>query len=87
MQHSLRLMDALGKLRLRAWPFAGPAILPEGDRLHVIDAWCHLGTAQTEAEVDSLLDAGKPVFDRDTYRILVKHFNRMQRLAAIPIPS
>lgn len=87
MQHSLRLMDALGKLRLRAWPFAGPAILPEGDRLHVIDAWCHLGTAQTEAEVNSLLDAGKPVFDRDIYRILVKHFNRMQPLAKVNHPA
>lgn len=82
LQHSLRLMDALGKLRLKAWPFAGPAILPEGDRLHVIDAWCHLGTAQSEAEVDSLLAAGKPAFDRDTYRILVKHLTRMQPLAA-----
>jgi DNA polymerase III subunit epsilon len=82
LQHSLRLMDALGKLRLKAWPFEGPAVLAEGNSLHVIDAWCHLGTAQSEADIAALLTAGKPVFDRDTYRILIKHLDRMQPLAA-----
>jgi DNA polymerase III subunit epsilon len=84
LQHSLRLMDALGKLRLKSWPFDGPAVLPEGDRLHVIDAWCHLGTAGSEAELSTLLAAGKPAFDRDTYRILVKHWGAMRPLATTP---
>lgn len=80
VQHSLRLMDALGKLRLKAWPFAGPAILREGKITHVIDAWCHLGTAQDEVDLQTLLENGKPLFDRDTYRILIKHLNKMHPL-------
>lgn len=81
LQHSLRLMDVLGKLRLKAWPFDGPATLREGNRVHVIDAWCHLGTAEDEISVQRLLEGGKPLFDRDTYRILTKHLEKMQPLA------
>lgn len=82
IQQGLRLMDALGKLRLKSWPFKGAAILREGKVTHVIDAWCHLGTANNENDLQSLLEAGQPSFDRDTYRILVKHLNKMQPLIA-----
>jgi DNA polymerase-3 subunit epsilon len=81
MQHRLRLMDALGKLRLKVWPFDGPALIREGQSVHVLDAWCHLGTADSEAGVASLLPLGKPTFDQDTYRILLKHLNKMEPLA------
>jgi DNA polymerase-3 subunit epsilon len=80
LQHSIRLMEVLGKLKLHAWKFPGPALLPEGDVWHVIDAWCYLGTARTEDEVWSLLETGIPSFDRDTYRILVKHENKMRSI-------
>lgn len=82
MQHSSRLMDAIGKLRLTSWPFTGPAILREGKTTHIIDAWCHLGTAHGEDDLKILLDGGKPLFERDTYRILIKHLDKMQPLAA-----
>jgi len=36
----------------------------------MIDAWCYLVAARTEDEV-SLLENGRPCFERDTYRILV----------------
>ncbi|MDD2744227.1 MAG: exonuclease domain-containing protein [Rhodocyclaceae bacterium] len=84
MQHGLRLMDALGKLRLKVWPFDGPAILREGQSVHVLDAWCHLGTAESEAGVTSLLQRGKPTFDQDTYRILLKHLDKMVPWATAP---
>ena len=70
------------KLRLKTWPFNGPAILREGRVIHVIDAWCHLGTAEDETDMHNLLEAGKPAFDRDTYRILLKHLPKMQPLTA-----
>jgi DNA polymerase-3 subunit epsilon len=73
LQHSLRLMQALDKLKLRTWPFPGPAYLPEGEIRHVIDAWCYLGAARTDEEMWALLETGRPSFERDTYRILVKH--------------
>ena len=80
LQHSLRVMEALGRLKLQAWPFTGPVLLPEGDVQHVIDAWCYLGTARTEEEVWSLLETARPRLERDTYRILVKHAGRMRTI-------
>jgi len=77
LQHNLRLIEALGEMKLKAWPFAGPATFQEGNIYHVIEAWCYLGRAHNEAEIQALLVSGKPRFDRDTYRILVKYLNRM----------
>lgn len=80
LQHNLRLVDALGKLRLKTWPFNGPALLAEGKVWHVIDAWCHLGTARCEDDIRACLESSRPGFDRDTYRILVKHLGKMRPL-------
>ncbi len=80
--HSARLMAALGRQRLEPWPFAGPAWLREGDELHLIDHWRHLGTAHSEADLYALLETSPPVFDRDSYRILLKALDRMTPLAA-----
>jgi DNA polymerase-3 subunit epsilon len=76
--HNLRLIEALTKIRLKVWPFAGAALLEEGNVHHVIDAWCYLGSAGTEQQVAQLLAKGKPSFDRDTYRILLKYLSRMK---------
>lgn len=78
LQHGIRLMEALGPLKLVAWPFAGPAVLAEGELVHLIDAWCHIGTAKSEAELAAQDPAGKARFDRDTYRILVRHIDRLR---------
>lgn len=80
MQHSLRLMSALGSIKLKSWPFSGPALLREGQVCHVIDAWCYLGTARSDDEIHDILHHGKPVFDRDTYRILLKAADRLEKL-------
>ncbi|MFZ6687745.1 exonuclease domain-containing protein [Undibacterium sp. SXout11W] len=77
LQHNLRLVEALSEMKLKAWPFNGPAMFREGNIHHVIEAWCYLGRAKDEAEIQTLLVSGKPRFDRDTYRILVKYLNRM----------
>lgn len=76
--HTLRLCDALSALRLKTWPFDGPALLPEGDVVHVIDAWCYFGTARTEEDASALLEKRRPSFDQDTYRILVKHWHKLK---------
>lgn len=80
--HSARLMAALGRQRLEPWPFTGPAWLREGDELHLIDHWRHLGTAHSEAELHALLETTPPAFDRDSYRILLKALDRMTPLVA-----
>lgn len=79
--HSERLRAALAELALTAWPFAGPALLDEGDGVHVIDAWCYLGHARSGEELNGLLDRGQPRFDKDTYRILVKEMGRLRGVA------
>lgn len=75
--HALRLTAALVKLRMRAWPFPGrigvreTAASGERSELHVLDQWCHLGTVRNETELHDLQDnAGRPLFDLDTYKIL-----------------
>lgn len=82
LQHGIRLLAALGPLKLVAWPFAGPAILPEGEVAHLIDGWCYLGTARDDADLERLLADGEPQFDRDTYRILVRHLDRLRPMNA-----
>jgi DNA polymerase-3 subunit epsilon len=78
MQHSMRTMEVLSQLKLKAWTLNGPALLAEGDIWHVIDAWCYLGTVRSEEDVWELIEHGTPRFDKDTYRILVKHINEMR---------
>jgi len=75
--HSGRLMAALARLRIRPWPFPGPALLREGGEAHVIDRWRYLGTARDEGEVWPLLESGRPDFDHDTYKILLKSEQRL----------
>lgn len=78
--HSARLMSALAKLKLKSWPYRGPVGIVERDpvserqEIHVVDVWCHLGTARSDAELAEILERGEPpVFDRDTYKLLTKH--------------
>ncbi|HLO64207.1 MAG TPA: ethanolamine utilization protein, partial [Azonexus sp.] len=82
-KHTMRLMTALTGLKLVSWPFPGPAILREDDEAHVIDGWRYLGTVKSDHDIHPLLDARRPQFDRDTYKILAKYVARMKPLAAI----
>lgn len=79
--HSIRLVEALSRLRINAWPFAGPAYLKEKEDLIIIDNWAYLGTAKTENELWQLLDSPKPQFDKDTYRILHKAVKLLRPIA------
>lgn len=81
IQHSLRLTAALVRLKLLAWPFTGPALLREGDEAHVIDAWSYRGTAKSDEEIAALLAGPRPPFDRDVYKLLVKHVGTLKPLS------
>ena len=74
--HSARLMLALHELRVEHWPHPGPVGIREGDALHVVDGWCHLGTATSDEELRDILESGRPSFELDAYRILVKAMRR-----------
>ncbi len=77
--HSLRLANALYRLRLESWPFPGPVgvreVSPSGRAwMHVLDRWCYLGSVGDEADLHETLAARQesPAFDLDTWQILSK---------------
>lgn len=74
--HSARLMLALRELHVEHWPHRGPVGIREGDAMHVVDAWCYLGTARSDEELHDILEGGRPSFELDAYRILVKAMRR-----------
>ncbi|HVJ11144.1 MAG TPA: hypothetical protein VNC62_06195 [Burkholderiales bacterium] len=90
--HHARVATALAALKSVEWPHRGPLGVVEHDRardateVHVLDRWCYLGTATCDSEVAELLEARRPRFDYDHYRILSSHLGkrgvRMVPLAA-----
>lgn len=77
--HDERLERALGAVDLKTWPWPGAVVVrehwePDGRQAwHVLDRWCHLGSAGSEAGLAALLEQLPPRrFDPDVYRILVR---------------
>ncbi|MDO9238092.1 MAG: exonuclease domain-containing protein [Aquabacterium sp.] len=77
LDHSQRLRTVMSDWQVTVWPYAGPVKVKEGVCWHVIDAWCYLGTAEDEAGVEALRKGARPVFDKDTYKILVSWLPKM----------
>ncbi len=94
-RHAMRLMQALQRLRLPAWPYPGLVALVEEDsltgrqELHVLDRWRHLASVANEHELGQWLErrASSPRFDVDVFRLLrraVERGNhRLRRLDAM----
>ncbi|HEX7030340.1 MAG TPA: GIY-YIG nuclease family protein, partial [Gammaproteobacteria bacterium] len=81
LKHHIRLMQALGKLKVAAWPYPGRIGIRErnpdgGTDIHVLDNWCHLATLRERDLQGDLFNSSKleGAFDLDTYRILVRYF-------------
>ncbi len=94
--HGARLMSALAKFKLRAWPYAGPVGFLESDEFgmrtdfHLVDRWRHLGTAHNEQALAECLEnsrnaAPDAAFDADNYRILSK-FLAAGKVRVVPLP-
>ena len=73
----------LARMKAAEWPHAGPLGIVERDpgrdatEVHVVDRWCYLGAARSDAEVAELLEGERaPRFDYDHYRILARHLGR-----------
>lgn len=89
-EHHVRLRAALARFAVAPWPFAGPIGIREAneeggrEELHVIDRWCHLGTARAAHEIAGLLDrTSPPRFDLDIYRIVSGFLGRPTRNAKV----
>ncbi|MBD5804841.1 Excinuclease cho [Azoarcus sp. Aa7] len=77
--HDERLLGALGAVKLRPWPWAGPVIIAErcphsgSEAWHMFDCWCLLGSADSAQALEALRAELPPRrFDMDVYRILVR---------------
>jgi DNA polymerase-3 subunit epsilon len=89
--HHGRAAEALARLKAVEWPHAGALGIVEADRereateVHVVDRWCYLGSARDDGELAELLEAGRPPFDYDHYRILARHLGKKGvRTMALP---
>ncbi len=80
-KHSMRLVGGLSRFKLATWPINGPMMIREGDEAHLLDGWRYLGTAKSDEDVHALLEAGRPAFAREIYKILAKHLGKMLPLA------
>jgi DNA polymerase III subunit epsilon len=84
--HQARLEAALAALKIRTWPYPGMIGLiengPDGKQqdVHVVNNWCYLGTARSDAELWALVNEApaRPAFDVDTYKILVAALAKRQ---------
>lgn len=77
-EHAGRLRQALDALKLETWPWPGAVGFREGRTLHVVDGWRYLGSCEDEAALAQVLEAGRPAFDLDIYRLLLKTVPRLE---------
>ena len=93
--HTLRLAQALARLRLAPWPFAGPIAVVEEDpactrrELHLVDDWRYLGSARSLAEAHDLLADGRHAvpFDVDIFRVLKRALAEVGRYHLLRLPQ
>src|SRR5438105_7805149 len=81
--HHGRVAEALARLKGLEWPHSGPVGGIERDRnrdtteVHVVDRWCYVGSAASDAELAELLESARaPRFDYDHYKILARHLGK-----------
>jgi DNA polymerase-3 subunit epsilon len=93
LSHHARVSTALARLKVLAWPFAGPIGLVEKDAdrdatdIHVVDNWCYFGTARTDDELAALLESPpRGRFDVDQYKILVRFLAAKARTKVVELP-
>lgn len=77
--HGARLLAALAKFKLKAWPYGTSVGVVESDEFgmredfHLVDRWRYLGTVHSEQALHERLEtAAEAIFDPDIYRILNK---------------
>lgn len=78
--HNARVLAALSKLKMPAWPYAGPVALAEGQGdaavLHVLENWNYLGSARDDEQLAELLSAPRPAFDLDMFKLIQAELKR-----------
>ena len=91
--HSVRLMTALAKFKVKAWPYKGPVLLIEQDEFgmredhHLVDRWRLVATLHSEDALQASLAQGPTTrkFDPEIYRTLNK-FLQAGKVRVRPLP-
>ncbi|MEP7062246.1 MAG: exonuclease domain-containing protein [Betaproteobacteria bacterium] len=83
-KHDARLVEALGRHAIPAWPFVGAALVRErdGERcdVHVIRDWRWIGTARDDGELARIVDMRPSAdIDIDVTRLLLRIYTRTPR--------
>lgn len=90
-QHDIRLMGALARKQVQAWPFPGAVGIRETanwggiTELHLVDHWVYLGSFRTEQEIPDVSGA-RPEFDLETYKILTQYLKK-PKIDIFPVRS
>jgi len=78
--YNLRVEEAFGERRVRAWPYPGPIVIEEVGRsvreVFVVDNWCLLASGRQSPEGFEDLAPGSHRFDYDSYKILLRFLTR-----------
>lgn len=93
LQHQIRLMQALGPLQNKVWPFTGRIGIREVSLnkrrtdIHLFENWCYLGTAHDEAQLNQLhlFQNDEMMFDLDTYKILLRFIKDHPHAQILPL--
>jgi len=92
LQHNVKLLEGLGALALKTWPYPGPVSIAEKDssgseKYMLVDNWCVIGVADSPNDFDAMVKSNfNPQIDRDTYRYLVSSvFSKNSSVAIKPI--
>ncbi len=90
--HTDRAREALARLQIHHWPWEGRLAIGEKandgrQAWHLVDHWCHLGSAERLSGVAALA-RGEGSFDVDTYRILKRFLDSPEQagLTLVPLP-
>ena len=94
LAHHARLVAALTRLKVLAWPFRGAIGVVEKDAereatdIHVVYNWCYFGTARNDEEMAELIESSRATnqvsgmygrFDLDQYKILIRFLGGKSR--------
>lgn len=80
-QHDIRLMGALARLQVQAWPFPGRVGIRETSNwgglteIHLINHWSYLGSIRAEQEIPHS-PAARPAFELEIYKILIHYLKQ-----------
>jgi DNA polymerase III subunit epsilon len=79
LRHLTRALAVMRPERIESWPYAGPIGIRERADLHVIDDWRYLGTANTEGEMQTILQDRAAEFDQGIYSYLTGKLPKLSR--------